>query len=236
MSTATPTTPPIENISVRNKFNSLMKRLGPVGLVGKVFSKFIYRKTDIVLLELDFNKPQKKYKKSTLWESRQLTEDDLPACKKYFSNQVNIFQEFLDLGYYSYAGFCTKTGDVIAIIWFADKEYYDKYYYEYSFPVKTGQVFQFAAEVAKPFRNKHVSVEISQLGWSEMQKKGINSSYCTVNESNTPSLRIQFHMGFEEIGTMLTMHELFKFKWFTQENYNNTRFDHLNKHKRRRSA
>lgn len=207
---------------------------GVSGLIQKAFRKLVYKRTNIILLELDLSKPRKKYRKSSLWESRGFTSADLTACKTHFESQITVFDEFLSLGYHGFGSFCTKTGDLIAILWFTQKDYYDKHYYRNTFLVKPGQVFQFAAEVAVPFRNKHVSAELSGLGWDSMQAIGAQSSYCSVDQNNTPSLRIQFHLGFEEIGEVVQMHELFKFRWFTKELYQENRFDHLNKHKRKR--
>lgn len=216
------------------RISDFVNEYGFSGLLQKAFSKFVYKKTNIVLLELDLNKPRKNYRGSKLWTSRRFAAADLAACKAHFDSQTQAFEEFLDIGYHGFGSFCTTTGDLVAIIWFTDKDYYDKHYYRTTFPTKPGQVFQFAAEVALPFRNKHVSAELSNLGWKEMHAQGAQSSYCSVDQTNTPSLRIQFHLGFEEIGEIIEMHELFKFRWFTKVRYEENRFDHLNKHKRKR--
>ena len=186
-----------------------------------------------MLLELGLSKPRKKYKDSSLWQSRQLSEADLPACRTHFEQHIEVYKKLLTLGKTGYASFCTKTGDVIAILWFSNTDYDDVHHYQYNFKVKPHQTFQFAAEVCKPFRNKHVSVDLCHTAWNEWQEKGMTTNYCTVEATNIPSLRIQFHLGFEEMGEVLYMHQLFNMRWFQSEKYSKNRYDDFNKHKQR---
>lgn len=212
-----------------SKISVLIRNQGIGGVFQKIVAKWIYRKSNIVLLELDLAKPQRNFRKSKQWHCREMTLQDLPACQTHFGNYVQVYKDFFAEGFYAYAGFCTETGDVIGIVWYADKDYHDTHYYGCTFPVKKNQVFQYAGEVAAEFRNRHISAETCQVAWSELADRGMKSVYTTVDHTNTPSLRLLFHLGFEEIGETIEMHELLGFKWFRKINYQGLRFEHLKK-------
>lgn len=221
-------------MSAANKLMSVIKDEGIAGILKKLFRKFVYRKQTIVLVKKDLNLPRRKFKTSKRWEVHQFTEKDLPCCRGHFKQYTRDYQDLFREGYIAFAAFEQETREVIAIAWYAPRDFYDQHYHRYTFKVEPHQVFQFAGEVAPDYRNTQVSVNVMHGGWDYWKDQGKQEVMCTVNVVNVPSLRLVFHLEWEESGVLIHFHRLLGKEWQTVEHYEGERFAQFKKkHKRK---
>lgn len=207
-----------------NKMKQTLKRL---------IKFFIFRRYTLVLLERDLALPVRCYKESKRWHIRLLTEDDLPRCQTHFSHQGAYYKEQLQKGNTCFIALNNQTGDVIGVVWHTPEDYADSFNH-FTFKVAPHQVFQFAGEVAAPFRNTQVSAEALAIAWQYHRDKGKTHAITAVDSTNTASLRILFHLGMEETGEQIHFYRWLGIRAARKSAYQGERFAHLKKkHKHR---
>jgi hypothetical protein len=143
----------------------------------------LYRRYSLVLLERDLAIPERPLKKSRRWTTRQLTNTDLNACKAHFPHQVGAFVRLFQKGFISFGSIEADSGNIISIVWYAQNAYEDDFN-RCTFDVQNGEVFQFAGEVAIPFRNTHVSAATLMHCWHHWREQGKTKITCAVDSKN----------------------------------------------------
>ncbi|MDX1692628.1 MAG: hypothetical protein R3208_02615 [Ketobacteraceae bacterium] len=216
------------------KISTILKNEGLRGVAVKVFQKVIYRRQTITLLKRDLHKPVRKFKTSKRWQVREFTENDLQFCRGHFSRYINDYRDLFAEKFKAFAAFEHESQEVIAIAWYAPRDFYDQHYHHYTFRVEPHQVFQFAGEVAPEYRNTQVSVNVMQGAWDYWKEHGKQEVLCTVNTTNVPSLRLVFHLEWEETGQLIHFHRSFGIYWQSEASYQGERFDQFKKKHRRR--
>lgn len=189
---------------------------------------FILRRYTLVLLERDLSLPVRRYKESKRWHIRLLTEADLPRCQTHFSHQRAYYKEQLQTGNTCFVALDSQTGDVIGAVWHTPEDYPDSFNH-FTFNVAPHQVFQFAGEIAAPFRNTQVSAEALALAWQHHRDKGKTHAITAVDSTNTASLRIMFHLGMKETGEQIYFYRWLGMRFTRTAHYKGERFAHLKK-------
>lgn len=219
------------------KLLSTLKEDGIVGVLKRVFRKLVYRHQTIVLVKQDLNHPRRRFKTSKRWQVRQFTESDLQFCRLHFHQYISDYRDLFAENYTAFAAFESESQEMIAIAWYAPRDFYDQHYHRYTFKVEPHQVFQFAGEVAPDFRNTQVSVNVMNAGWDYWKEQGRQEVMCTVDVTNAPSLRLMFHLEWDESGMLIHFYRLLGIEWQKEEHYQGERFEEFKKkHKRRQKA
>lgn len=201
-------------------------------VIQKIIQKFIYKRQSIVFLKRDLSLKIRKYRTSKRWHEREFTREDIPLCDKHFLRFKSDYNDLFDLDLKAFAAFETETQNVIAIVWYSDKDFYDQHYLHQTFPVADGQVFQFAGEVSEPYRNTQISATVVSYAWEYWNSKGKTELVATVDTTNSPSIRYMFHLGWEEMEKIQHFHTLFRYKWQRMEYYKGDKFSQFKKRKK----
>jgi len=225
-------------ITVRKSTRSIKKILtvlkdeGFDSLVRKVFKKFIYRKKSFTFSKRNLHAPIKQYKTSNRWRVDVFTQQNIPQCRLHFGRHIPDYLDLFNDGLKSFAAYETGTNEVIGIIWYADSDFYDKHFLRCKFEVAAHQVLQIAGEVSPPYRNTQISVNILQWAWDYWKEHGKDEVFSTTDVTNAPSLKIQFHLNWEEMGKLIHFYRCLGCRWQRTELYTGERFAHFKKKKR----
>jgi hypothetical protein len=139
-------------------------------------------------------------------------------------------------GLKAYAAYEAGSNHVVGIIWYVTDDFYDKHYLRCRFPVEPYQVLQVAAEVALPYRNTQISVNIMQFAWDYWKEQGKDEVFSYTDVVNAPSLRIQFHLGWEEMGQLIHIHRFLGYQWQKMESYSGEHFAQFKKKARNNTS
>ncbi|MBV1921119.1 MAG: hypothetical protein KUG73_10595 [Pseudomonadales bacterium] len=197
----------------------------------KLIRKLIYKRQSIVFLNRDLSLEMRKYKSSKRWYAREFTRNDIPLCRDHFQRFESDYNDLFDLNLNAFAAFETETDQMIAIAWYADKDFYDQHYLHQTFTVSDHQVFQFAGEVSEPYRNTQISISVIKIAWEYWKAQGKTELTTTVDTLNNASIRYLFHLGWTETGKIQHFHQLFRYRWQRMEHYNGERFIQFKKRK-----
>ena len=201
-------------------------------IIQKFTRKFIYKRQSIVFLKRDLSLKTRRYRDSKRWHEREFTRDDISLCDEHFQRFKADYNDLFDLDLKAFAAFETGTENVIAIVWYSDKDFYDQHYLHETFTVSENQVFQFAGEVSEPYRNTQISATVVKLAWEYWNSKGKRELVAIVDTTNSPSIRYMFHLEWEEMGKMQHFHQLFRHQWQRMEYYKGDNFSQFKKRKK----
>jgi hypothetical protein len=214
------------------KVHCVLKKEGISSLLRKLFSKYIYREWVLVCLRLDFSKPIKTYRRKRKWRIEFLCEANLNACQRYFYRYIPVYKRLLKEGLVGTVGIVEN--DVVSIFWISKQTYYDSDYYKCTFEVPAGELYQFAGEVAKPYRNTTVVLDTQIYAWEFLKKQGYTGTNGAIDDKNKGSLKVHFHLGFEETKQLIIVRKLLGVQWCRSVFYPINRHDYLNKFRRKR--
>ncbi|PIE40846.1 MAG: hypothetical protein CSA49_06400 [Gammaproteobacteria bacterium] len=220
-------------MSLLNKLTNTFKTEGLQGLLQKLFKKLIYHCESIVYLKYELGQPRKEFKRSSRWQIKDLTPDDIPLCTDHFKPYFNDYEDLFKEGFKAFGGFTTNANRVAGVLWYAPTDFYDQHYYRYMFKVAPHQVFQFAGEIDPDYRNTQISVNGMYTAWDYWFSKGKKEVICIVDTENSASLRLLFRLNWQEMGEIVHFHRLMGIKWQTVEHYEGERFQqyHHRRHK-----
>jgi len=132
---------------------------------------------------------------------------------------------------------CDEHGDAMAMLWVSERDYYDDQLYHCWVRLPPGCIYQFAGEVAQPYRGSgnSLSLVIQRSIWEHYRQRGFKTSRALVNARNQISLRLLTGLGFGEIGEVVHVYRLFGCLHYTRTTpYHEPRLLHL--HKKQRAA
>ncbi|MGI0118200.1 hypothetical protein [Zooshikella sp. RANM57] len=186
------------------KIKKIWQAQGLFGLICRIYHKYFWQTTELVWLRLDLTQPLPPTTGRNRWQVKFLTEADLPNCKRYFEQHIPVYQKLLKKGLLGTIGQVEE--DVVAIFWVSPQSYFDHDQYHCEFIVEEQAFYQFAGEVAQPLRGSGIALDIQLYAWHNMQLQGYHYSICTIDSVNVPSLKLHFHVGFDECGKMTKVH------------------------------
>ncbi len=202
-------------------------------LIKNLIKPVLYRRYSLVLLERDLAVPERSLRKSSRWTIRQLTDADLNSCEVHFPHQMKAFAQLFLKGFVSFGSIEHDSGNVISIVWYAQNAYQDEFN-RYTFDVQDGEVFQFAGEVATTFRNTQVSAATLIYCWRHWQEQGKTKITCAVDSKNSASLKLLFHMNWQESGKLVRYHRWLGKQITWLESYADSRFDQFKRKRKTR--
>ena len=200
----------------------LQEKVGEKGffwLLTAFVKRFIYRQQQFIVLRYDLGRVTRKYKASSRWLIRRMKIADLQKMDVHLEKYRKDYSELLSRGCVAFAAFEQTSENVIALVCFADKDFTDDTQQHFTFHVAPHQVYQFAGEVALPYRNTAISILVLQAAWQYWREMGKTESFCSVDSSNIPSLRLHAHLHFEETGSMIILYRLFGINWSKMSGY-----------------
>lgn len=214
-----------------HKLTDKINEKGLGWFLSKIIQRFIYKKQHFIILRYDLASRQKKYKPAKRWYINEITKANLRKADKHFQKYQKSYYEYLRQGCIPFGAFEKQTNDIIGLACFVDKDFYDKHYLHFHFHIEPHQVYQFAGEVAVPYRNTAISIHFLQTVWKYWRDRSKKEVISAVDISNLQSIRFLLHLKFQETGRLITLHRLFGIKYARMSNYSGQK---LQQHSRRR--
>ena len=201
-------------------------------MLKKIVKGLLYRPYTLVVIERELDAPVRSYKTSKRWEIRQMIEADLPRCQTYLSHQMVFFSELFKTNCKGFVAVEHSTGDIIAVAWFAPEDFYDSYH-RYTFKVNSHEVFQFAGEVAEPFRKTPLAVQVQNMAWKYWSAQGKKMLTSNIESDNSASFRMAFHVGWRETGTLICLQRWLGLQFSRVVHYEGERFSKYQKKRKK---
>jgi RimJ/RimL family protein N-acetyltransferase len=217
-----------------DRIGAKLREKGAAGTLRWLFRSLVYREVVSVFTERDLDLPIKPYRLPEGIVIRAFGAEDLPACRTHFARHVPVYRRLLDEGHRAFAAF--DGADVAAIAWFALADYHDRDVYRFLFAVGPEEAFQFAGVVAPPYRNTAIGVQVMRVAWEALRAMGRRRLVTSADVENTPSLRMQLHLGFREQGRRLVTRFLFGVAHSRLEPYDGSMLDHLRRRRETAAA
>lgn len=191
----------------------------------------IYRKFTLVYFHHDLEKRQRPLKTSQRFTLQHFSDSDIPSCKPPFSAYIKDYREFLRRGNQGFAAVSKTSGEIGAMVWYAEETFRDVFY-GCIIPVAEGEVFQMAGEVAKAYRNTPVTANLMFFAHDFWKQQGnIRRIVTLIQIDNLPSVRFCMNTGFKESGKMIVVHRIVGIKFYQVKDYSDELFTHLKKRK-----
>lgn len=215
----------------QNKIINILTNDGVGGLIKKLLVK-IYKKQQLLLMGYDLTSPQKKYKKTARYILREVTIEDIDKFDKYLVKYKNDYRDLFAIGCKVFGALDVAGENLICVASTIDKDFYDAHYQKCTFSVGPSQIYQFAGEVAAPFRGSSIAAHVPFMMWQYWRERGKTQTYCSVDVKNIASVRYHLHLGFYEMGESITTHRLLGIKWSTRSKYSGEKLTQYRKKKR----
>jgi GNAT superfamily N-acetyltransferase len=190
---------PARLVRLRNK----VRERGLARVMGESASNLLYKRINAVYLERDLDAPLPLLRRHAKITLKQMERIENAPFRRFFSSHVGVYRRLLDEGCHCQAALVDD--EVIAVAWWADRDFFDRDVYRINFPVADDEIYQFAGFLAEPFRNTTIAVNTLDAIYREARALGRRRAYAVVDLKNTPSLKLHLHVGFRERGTMLVM-------------------------------
>ena len=210
-----------------------IRRKGLMGTLRVLWARYIYRHDELIWMERALDVPPPHYPRKCIWRKERITEAMLPAFDRYFARYKPALPTLIRSD--SIGEACLDDdGQVIGMAWFRTKDYYDDQTYHCWLRLPPGRIYQFAGEVAPPYRSTGMPVLLQRERWQAFLDEGFSHSRAVVNMNNSPALRMHVKFKLEEVGESIHLYCLFNcLKFHRYSRYDGKRLEHLN---RRRSS
>lgn len=175
--------------------------------------RFVYNRRRIVLLERSLEPVLAKNRVSNRFALEPFRLEHLPALDRYFPEHRRVFAAFLDDGVQGFAALDHSDGDIAAIFWISTSPYFDRHHYRVLFDTAPRQIYQFAGEVAQPYRRSIAAVALLNFVYAFFRDRGFTSTLACVDDDNLYSLRFHLNLGFKPTGRAIDIHRLFGWQW-----------------------
>ncbi|MDR0735654.1 MAG: hypothetical protein LBF51_02275 [Zoogloeaceae bacterium] len=212
-----------------------IRRKGWRGTLRVLCQRFIYRCQELLTVERSLEAPLSKRLKAYRWEHVRIDEETLPKLEKHFAHYLPAARKLLAKEGVRGDAFADENGDAIGMVWMTNRDYYEPLYRRW-IRLPPGHMYQFAGEVAEPYRNTGVPLRylraLCEQGHHEL---GCHVVRSLMDTRNLPALAMHMHMGFRETGEATHVYTLFGFLHFTHIcAYREPRFSSLRKPDRNR--
>lgn len=193
----------------------------------------IYNQKVSVFFKRDLSPLKRRYRLSEGIVVRHAPDLDEVACQRHFASHWQVYARLLRNGCIPFAAF--HNNDVVAITWWSESDYYDADVYKYRFLVGPQQIYQFAGELAKPYRRRASAIPAAMLdvGWAFFREHGKRGVFAITDVENTISIRLHLYTGFKEAGRKLVTHKLLGWSWSREEPYDGSITEHAVPRRRR---
>ena len=206
-----------------------IRRKGLRGSLRVICERYFYYHWELVTVERPLAMPIRCHISPSRWPQVRITSVLLPAFEKYYPEHLPAIRGLLDKGCHGSAHL-DEDGNVIAMIWINERDYYDDQLYRCWINLPENCIYQFAGECAQPVRGAGIAVLAQKLIWDEYLARGYKSTRAVVNMRNLPALQMHTRTGFEEVGESIHIYCLFRRLHFhRRETYTQPRLLHLRK-------
>ncbi|MDR2625388.1 MAG: hypothetical protein LBC37_03570 [Zoogloeaceae bacterium] len=193
-----------------------IRRKGWRGTLRVLCERFLYRHQELLTVERSLEAPLSKRLKVYRWQHVHLHEETLPKLEKYFAHYLPAVRKLLAQEGVRGEAFADENGDVIGMVWMTNRDYYEPLYHRW-IRLPPGHMYQFAGEVAEPYRNTGMPLRylrgLCEQGYHEL---GCHVARSLVDARNLPAVLLHMHMGFRETGEATHVYTLFRFLHFTR--------------------
>lgn len=204
-----------------------IRRKGLFGSARLLWARYVYRHDELIWMERALDLPAPHFPRQSPWRKERITEALLPAFDRYFSRYKPGLLALIrsdSLG----EAYIDKEGQVIGMAWFRRNDYYDDQTYHCWLRLPPGRIYQFAGEVALPYRGSGMAVLLQRDRWKAFLDEGFTHTRSVVNMNNQPALKMHVKLGFEEVGQSVHTYRLFNWLNFHRYgSYDGERLQHL---------
>jgi RimJ/RimL family protein N-acetyltransferase len=193
-----------------------IKRKGWRGALRVFCERFIYRHLELLTLERSLEAPLTKRLKVYRWEHVRINDATLPKLKKYFAHYLPAVHKLLAKEGVRGDAFADENGDAIGMVWMTNRDYYEPLYHCW-IRLPAGCMYQFAGEVAEPYRNTGIPLRFMRALCEEANDElGCHTVRSLVEARNRPAVAMHLRLGFREIGEVTHVYTLFRFLHLTR--------------------
>ncbi len=186
-----------------------LRRKGLVESLRILIERYIFYHWELVTVERSFSDLNYRPTNAERWPLVRINRALVPAFERYFPHYQKALDELLGLDVEGYA-LCNKAGDVVLMMWISDKDYYDHQLYRCWVRLPPGYIYQFAAELAVPYRNGLLLPHFMTQIWDIYRQQGKHAARALVNRNNVATLRMLLRAGAHEVGESIHVYCLFR--------------------------
>lgn len=183
-------------------------------LVARFIRKFVFRRWTLIWLHRDLADPyggrKQKNREAPSQIVAPITLESLERLHPYFENKRTGYKKLLESGAMGMAARDPSDGTLYGVMWVSTTDLFDDLYYRCWFRINSGEVLQFAGEIAPDRRGRLAAARVQQAVWNELLRKGYKRTVCVVDTRNTPSLALHFGLGFSERGMITDIYRFFR--------------------------
>lgn len=209
---------------------SLLEKIRRKGLIGSarlLWARCIYRHDELIWMERALDLQAPRFPRHNPWRKEPITDALLPAFDRYFSLYKPGLPALIHSDSHGEA-FLDAEGEVIGMAWFRSSDYYDDQTYHCWLRLPPGRIYQFAGEVAPPYRGTGMPVLLQRERWKAFLEEGFSHTRAVVNMNNKPALQMHVKLGFEEVGESIHLYRLFGgLNFHSFRYYDGKRLQHL---------
>lgn len=193
-------------------FHGLLKKLQKKGLRGSLrmlCERYFYRHWELVILERDLSLPLPLQHRLGSWPERRIDHALLPTLERYFVDYVPTIRDLLKTESAAGYAYMDHEGHAACIAWVSERDYYDAHLYRCWVRVPPDCIYQFAGEVAVPYRSRGLPLLVLERLWDRYRRLGFRVTRALVNTNNRPALLLHARLGFQEAGESIHTYCLF---------------------------
>jgi len=197
-----------------------------------LYKRYIYRHWELLTLErrLDLPTPERASSNHRTLITH-IDHSHLPRFDQHFSHYRIALSRLLDQGLYGTIC-CDEQGNAIGMMWVSERDYYDDQLYHCWVRLPPDCIYQFAGELAKPYRGSGLALSLQRAVWQQYQQRGFQRTRALVDTRNHTALQMHIRLGFEEIGETVHVYRLFGFLHYNRTApYHQPRLLHLHRKK-----
>lgn len=178
-----------------------LRRKGLRGSLRVLRERYLYRHWELLMLERDLAEPVRVPSRlAASWPAIILTADQLPVLQRYFAGYLPTVRDLL--GREGMTGFAhlDREGQAACMALVSDRDYFDHHLYRCWVRLPVGCIYQFAGEVAVPYRTRGLPLLALARIWEHYRALGYQRTRALVNTNNRPALAMHARLGFRELG------------------------------------
>lgn len=205
-----------------------VRKKGVRGSLRVLRERYVYYHWELLTLERQLDLPSPGRPRAERWPVVTIDHDVLPRLEKYFSHYLPTIRDLLKRDGVRGNAHLDEHGDVVCIVWISEADYYDSHLYRCWVRLPPGCIYQFAGEVAPPYRRFGIAILAVRLLWEEYLAKGFHSVRALVDTRNQVALRAHMGIGFREMGESVHVYCLFGCVHFSRrQSYSTPRLVHM---------
>lgn len=188
-----------------------LRRKGLRGSLRILRERFLYRHWVLLVLERELVTPLPLPPRlvEANWPAVTVTARHLPTLRRYFPAYLPTVTDLLKREGVTGFAHLDREGHAACMVWVSDRDYYDNHLYRCWVRVPHECIYQFAGEVAPPYRARGLPLLVLDRVWAHYRDRGFTRTRALVSCSNPPALTMHTRLGFREIGESVHVYCLF---------------------------